>query len=170
MLEPLKYLWRTVGQEISDEFTIVQEIVRYYRREFAESMETRERMAGIKAVMGRAQSYKQWRGVSQLYDQLGVVEQQINEVYSPYYDYEYLQEVVRCMAEARAQGDAFKLIEIIRSHSDRNIANTNCSFLYRHAYNRSKLLIEQYQQELAKAFEAIIKADVPQNKKLEFFG
>lgn len=48
------------------------------------------------------------------------------------------------MVEAREEGDALKLIEIIRSHSDRNIGNMNCPFLYRHAYNRSTRLIEEY--------------------------
>ncbi len=45
------------------------------------------------------------------------------------------------MKEAREEGDALKLMEIIRSHSDRNIANVNCPFLYRHAYNRSKRIV-----------------------------
>ena len=70
------------------------------------------------------------------------------------------------MIEARQEDDPLKLIQIIRSHSDRNVANINCSYLYRHAYTHSKALIEQYQQELARDFAFIIKADIPQNKKL----
>ena len=54
---------------------------------------------------------------------------------------------------------------MLRSHSDRNIANANCSLLYHHAYNRSKRLIEQYYEEIGKGYEAIIKADIPLDKK-----
>jgi hypothetical protein len=70
------------------------------------------------------------------------------------------------MVEAREEGDTLKLIQIIRSHSNRNIANANCPFLYRHAYTKSKRLIEQYQEEYAKGLEAIMRADIPQGKKL----
>lgn len=49
------------------------------------------------------------------------------------------------MNQARQNDNPLKIIEIIRSHSNRNIANVNSPFLYRHAYNRSKRLIEQYQ-------------------------
>lgn len=98
-------------------------------------------MGTIKSFMGKAQTYQSWKTLSEQYDQLGVVQQQINEVYSPYYDYEYVQELVRHMVKARQEGDALKLIEIIRSHSDRNIGNMNCAFLYRHAYNHSTRLI-----------------------------
>jgi hypothetical protein len=52
-----------------------------------------------------------------------------------------MQELVRLMAEAREEGEILKLIQIIRSHSNRNIANANCPFLYRHAYTKSKRLI-----------------------------
>lgn len=52
--------------------------------------------------MHKAQDYHTWKSISEQYDQLGVVQQQINEVYSPYYDYEYLQELVKCMGQARA--------------------------------------------------------------------
>ena len=54
------------------------------------------------------------------------------------------------MTEAREEGDTLKLIEIIRSHTNRNIANTNSPMLYRDAYTKSKRLIEQYQEEYAK--------------------
>lgn len=134
-------MWKTISQEITDQFTIIREIAEFYRDEIKERMETRDKMTTIKTYMHKAQDYKTWKTISEQYDQLGVIQQQINEVYSPYYDYEYLQELVKCMGQARAEGDALKLIEIIRSHSDRNIANTNCPFLYRHAYNHSKRLI-----------------------------
>lgn len=58
-------------------------------------------MSTIKSFMGKAQTYKEWKSIAEQHDQLGVVQQQINEVYSPYYDYEYVQELVRCMKEAR---------------------------------------------------------------------
>lgn len=59
-------------------------------------------MTTIKSFMHKAQDYHTWKSISEQYDQLGVVQQQINEVYSPYYDYEYLQELVKCMGQARA--------------------------------------------------------------------
>jgi len=37
--------------------------------------------------MSKAKSYDEWRRASLLYDKLAVVEQQVNEVFSPYYDY-----------------------------------------------------------------------------------
>lgn len=48
-------------------------------------------MLQIKAAMAKSNSYQEWKRVSCLYDKLPVVEQQVGEVYSPYYDYEYLQ-------------------------------------------------------------------------------
>jgi TAG lipase/lysophosphatidylethanolamine acyltransferase len=141
MFEPFRYLWKTISQEITDQFIIIREITSFYNDEIKERMETREKMATIKSFMGKAQTYQSWKTLSEQYDQLGVVQQQINEVYSPYYDYEYVQELMRHMVKAREEGDALKLIEIIRSHSDRNIGNMNCAFLYRHAYNHSTRLI-----------------------------
>lgn len=37
--------------------------------------------------MHKAENYGEWKILAQQYDQLPSVEQQINEVYSPYYDY-----------------------------------------------------------------------------------
>ena len=127
-------------------------------------------MTAIKKIMGQAENYEQWKSISSHYDQLPPVQQLVNEVYSPYYDYEYLQALIDCMTKAREEGDALQLTEVIRSHSDRNVANSNCPFLYRHAFNLSKGLIEEYQKELARDFQMIIKSDIPQSKKLEFFG
>jgi NTE family protein len=166
MLEPFRYLWKTVTQEINDQFMILKEIADYYKDELKESMKTSKKMKEIKSFMQKADNYSSWKSLAQQYDQLPNIKAQINEVYSPYYDYEYLQVLVSHMNDAREEGDAFKLIEIIRSHSNRNIANANSPFLYRHAYTRSKRLIEQYQEELAKGLEAIMKSDIPQGKKL----
>lgn len=116
--------------------------------------------------MAQAQHYKQWKAIAEHYDEIPQVKQITNEVYSPYYDYEYLQTLIQHMAHAREEEDAMKLIGIIRSHSDRNVANSNCPYLYRHSYNHSKRLIEQYQSELAKSFQAIMKADISQGKKV----
>lgn len=38
MFEPFKYLWKTITQEITDQFTIVREIVEFYRDEIKERM------------------------------------------------------------------------------------------------------------------------------------
>jgi hypothetical protein len=97
MFESLIYIAKTISQEIEDQFTIIREIVYYYREEFRENIKTKEQMLQIKAAMGKANSYQDWRRVSTLYDQLPIVEQQVGEVYSPYYDYEYLQELVKYM-------------------------------------------------------------------------
>jgi Domain of unknown function (DUF3336) len=103
MLEPFRYLWKTVAQEINDQFTIMKDIVEYYREEIKDSIKTKKKMAEIKFLMQKASNYSSWRSLAQQYDQLAVVEAQVNEVYSPYYDYEYLQELVKCMAQAREE-------------------------------------------------------------------
>lgn len=97
MFESLSYIAKTISQEIEDQFTIIKEIVEYYREEFREKIKTKEQMIQIKTAMAKANSYQEWRRVSTLYDRLPIVEQQVGEVYSPYYDYEYLQELVRYM-------------------------------------------------------------------------
>lgn len=51
--------------------------------------------------MHKAENYSSWHTLAQQYDLLPSVEQQINEVYSPYYDYEYLQELVKHMTRVR---------------------------------------------------------------------
>ena len=73
-------------------------------------METKEKMVAIKSIMSKAQNYKNWKSISEHYDKLRVVTQQINEVYSPYYDYEYLQELTRCLEEARQNNNPLKII------------------------------------------------------------
>ena len=78
IFEPLKYLWKTVTQEITDQFTIIKEIVDYYRTEINEKFETQEKMAAIKKIMSQAQHYNQWKAISQHYDKLPPVQQQIN--------------------------------------------------------------------------------------------
>ena len=73
MLEPFKYLWNTISQEITDEVTIIREIIHYYRSELAESLKTREKVTALKGIMAKAPTYKKWKAVSEVYDQLPVI-------------------------------------------------------------------------------------------------
>ena len=50
-------------------------------------MEIKRKIIEIKSIMFKATSYDEWQRASRLYDKLPVVEQQVNEVFSPYYDY-----------------------------------------------------------------------------------
>jgi hypothetical protein len=44
-------------------------------------------MNAIKSVMKKAETYSDWKTLANQYDRLPVIEQQVNEVYSPYYDF-----------------------------------------------------------------------------------
>lgn len=63
-----------------------------------------------------------------------------------------------------------KLITILRSHSSRNVGNITSQLLYRDAYNATKKLIEEYQDEIVKCLRVILSSDISNLKKLEFFG
>lgn len=63
-----------------------------------------------------------------------------------------------------------KLITILRSHSSRNVGNITSQLLYRDAYNSTKKLIEEFQDETVRCLRAILASDLPNTKKLEFFG
>ncbi|CAM6000535.1 unnamed protein product [Sphagnum balticum] len=67
------------------------------------------------------------------------------------------------------RGETEHLISIMRSHSYRNIGNLNCPLLYRHAFNHSKRLIEDF-QEVAKPLKAVMSSDLSGVRKLELFG
>lgn len=59
-----------------------------------------------------------------------------------------------------------KLITILRSHSSRNVGNITSQLLYRDAYNSTKKLIEEYQDEVVRCLRTILKSDIPNLKKL----
>lgn len=44
-------------------------------------------MGEIKSFMYKADNYASWKSLAEQYDQLPKVQAQINEVYSPYYDF-----------------------------------------------------------------------------------
>jgi hypothetical protein len=44
-------------------------------------------MTHIKSLMYKAENYSSWKTLAEQHDQLPNVQAQINEVYSPYYDY-----------------------------------------------------------------------------------
>jgi DNA-binding GntR family transcriptional regulator len=58
MFESLSYIAKTISQEIEDQFTIIKEIIEYYREEFREKIKTKEQMIQIKAAMAKANSYQ----------------------------------------------------------------------------------------------------------------
>ncbi len=57
-------------------------------------METKRRVEEIRKELDRAEDYQTWRIIAQKFDDLPSVQEQINEVYSPYYDYSYIQELL----------------------------------------------------------------------------
>ena len=58
MFESFGYIAKTISQEIEDQFTIIKEIIEYYREEFREKIKTKEQMIQIKAAMAKANSYQ----------------------------------------------------------------------------------------------------------------
>lgn len=91
-------------------------------------------------------------------------------MYSPYYDYKYIEELKNELRKAREEGEIIKLISILRSHSNRNVGNITCRILYQDGYNSTKKLIEEFQEEVGICLRTILDADIPSLKKLEFFG
>lgn len=105
----------------------------------------KKKITEIKKKLNTARSYDEWKYIAGEYDGLPEIQENLHQVYSPYYDYEYIEGLKSELTKARKKEDIFKLISILRSHSYRNIGNINCDLLYREAYTSTKKLIEEFQ-------------------------
>lgn len=133
-------------------------------------MDTKKKIEAISKRMRQAKDYNEWRREAEEYDRLPAIQEKIHQVYSPYYDYKYIQELLRQLRAARMAREVDKIITILRSHSYRNIGNINCVLLYSEAFNTSKKLIEDFQAEVSRCLRSIMHSDIPNIRKLEFFG
>jgi hypothetical protein len=170
MLDTCSYLFKTLKQEIVDELTIFREITEYYVDSIHETMVFKNKINTINNKLKAARNYEEWSAIAQEHDALPQIHESLNTVYSPYYDYEYIEELKNELKQARKQGETAKLVSILRSHSSRNVGNITSHLLYREAYNSTKKVIEEFQEEVVKCLRAIMMSDMPNMKKLEFFG
>lgn len=145
MFETFSYLYKTIKQEVLDELTIFQQITEYYMDSINQKMAFRKKIKAIDKKLKLARDYNEWKALANQYDALPEIQQSLNTVYSPYYDYEYIEGLKSQLKKARTEGQIIKLITILRSHSSRNVGNITCQLLYRDAYNSTKKLIQEYQ-------------------------
>lgn len=120
----------------------------------------------IHKKLKHAKNYEEWKAIADEHDALPQIQESLNTVYSPYYDYEYIEGLKNELKKARADGEIVKLITILRSHSSRNVGNITSQLLYRDAYNSTKKLIEEYQDEIVKCLRVILSSDISNIKKL----
>lgn len=70
---------------------IAAEITSFYYDSLCEKLQFHKNVKHIHARMGRAKDYDEWKRLADEYDSLPQVQELLNTVYSPFYDYEYIE-------------------------------------------------------------------------------
>lgn len=64
------------------------------------------------------------------------------------YDDQYVKQLTESLRKYRTNNELYRVVHILRAHSDRNIANILNPELYRRCYIGTKTVIEEFQKEV----------------------
>lgn len=87
MIEAFGYLYETIKQEVVDELTIFREITEFYADSMYEKMSFKKKIKEINKKLRLARSYGEWKAIADEHDALPQIQEKLNNVYCPYYDY-----------------------------------------------------------------------------------
>jgi len=134
-----------------------------------------ERQAAIDAWyerLERAEGYDEWLEAARLLDELEGCFEWKGEAASPLYDSRRIQQQLAAMTHHKAEGDFGAMVYWLRSGLQRNVAGIGNPKLYAHCHVGTKILIENYNEELLRMLDSICQcpdAELSLEQKLHFF-
>ncbi|KAF4637422.1 hypothetical protein G7Y89_g647 [Cudoniella acicularis] len=138
-------------------WAMVVEVVFFWRRKFLNWL-TRKKPAQVWFdILQNATTYEEWEEAALQLDMLLGNDLWRQNPTSKYYDYRLIHERLQSIIIAREEGDILQLVNLIRSGLVRNLGNISTPRLFNRAFVGTKLLIEDYITEVAKAIADITK-------------
>ena len=86
-----------------DELTIFREITEFYADSMYRRMTFKKKIKEIDAKLRLARSYDEWKSIADEHDALPQIQESLNNVYSAYYDYAYIEELKNELHKARSK-------------------------------------------------------------------
>jgi TAG lipase / steryl ester hydrolase / phospholipase A2 / LPA acyltransferase len=130
------------------------------------------RVKKIEAAMASAESYQEWRHAAIEHDEQTNAAQWRKVDRSPRYDYTSIRARLDHLRNLRARGDDRGLLFALNEGIHGNIDGIGSSALYGKAKFGTKVLVENYVEEVAEALEHLASPDVDSisfEEKLDFF-
>ncbi|RCH88672.1 hypothetical protein CU098_000890, partial [Rhizopus stolonifer] len=147
----------------------LRQIVRIWENVFS-WRGTRKR---LREKLRQSTTYKEWCEAADGLDKYMKKDEWKKSVPFAYYDYRLLQKIVKHLKayrESDTEEDALKMMDVLYVCLKQNFAGIENEQLYSHTYLGTKLLIEEYVEEVTRSIEALVKSPhIPlQEKKLAF--
>lgn len=127
----------------------------------------------LREKLRQSTTYKEWCEAADGLDKYMKKDEWKKSVPFAYYDYRLLQKIVKHLKayrESDTEEDALKMMDVLYVCLKQNFAGIENEQLYSHTYLGTKLLIEEYVEEVTRSIEALVKSPhIPlQEKKLAF--
>lgn len=126
----------------------------------------------LRDKLRNSRSYEEWVDNAIALDKfLGLDQWSKNPSFS-YYDYRAIQRTLHKIRSLRLINDVPNLMVFLQTCLKQNFAGVESNQLYSHRYYGTKLLVEDYIEEVVKCIDCVINAPasvVSQKKKLHFF-
>ncbi|KAI9103145.1 acyl transferase/acyl hydrolase/lysophospholipase [Phlyctochytrium arcticum] len=152
--------------------SVVSDVLSYWSGEIYRRMLRRDLRTYYKHLMGVATDYDQWAAAGAMLDKLTGMDAWKLDPVSPHYDYELVQDRLAQLRKARASGNMSNVIFILRTFLTRNIGDIGNPRLYGTTNVGTKLLIDDYIDEVTRQLHFICEEESPQislQQKYDFF-
>ncbi|CAN6652902.1 triacylglycerol lipase 3 [Trichomonascus vanleenenianus] len=166
--DTILFLFRSWAEMISDVFEFWKNRVWCYMTESDEK-------SILKAQLQLCESYSEWQDLSYKLDSVMGNDIWRQNPVSRKYDYKLISKRLKELATAREESDLETLLEKLRSGLLRNLGSIATTQLYNRAYGGTKLLIEDYINEVIGCLEYMDKVKPNSNvmltsqRQLDFF-
>lgn len=123
--------------EVNEDLIIIKEIFKFYGESIIENFHKQQKKRVLRKKMKKTINYKQWKSLALSFDKLPGnfsplllqktffnldIKFYKENIFSNLYDYNYIQKLRNDLLLAKNSSNPYILIQLLRSHSFRNIA------------------------------------------------
>ncbi|KAL4429942.1 hypothetical protein ABPG74_000308 [Tetrahymena malaccensis] len=171
----LGYLYRVIKNEIEEDLFMLKEILFYHAEQTKQMYTDKKQQNKLKKKIKNVQSYEEWKVYAQQLDSLKRIKQWKEKAVSKDYDYKYIINLKNKLKSKRQgsnpQQNVLDLVDLIRSHPFKNIANILNPSLYQQCFFGTKQVIHDFINELDQSIKYIAQSKhLDLSQKLEFFA
>ncbi len=126
----------------------------------------------VKRALKGAGSYQEWREAAEAYDKRKGLDRWRRRDHSQQYDYVSIRTRLDLLRSLKARQDNRRLLHTLNEGIHGNMGGMGRAGLYGHALSGTKLLIEQYIEEIVHTLEHLAgedSGDISPEEKLDFF-
>jgi len=143
-----------------------------WKAERARSINVQVELDQWYAKLQNASCYEEWLASARHLDELEGCDEWKREPGSPHYDSKRMQQQSIEMTRLQAEGDYGAIVYWLRSGLHRNFAGIHNPLLYRYCHVGTKVLIENYNEELLRMLQNVCHCredEISLESKLNFF-